>query len=486
MLRGIASLLLVVVVVVVMAEASASPPPIYGASIIVKNEVAILPRLLDSLKPWVSYYCVCDTGSTDDTVSYMIGWLKENHIEGHVYRDEWVSFGWNRNQCLQRINQVQGLTHILLPDADFELVVNNATSFRRDGPPYDLNMISYSSSLYHRQPLLISMGKRCGYFGRTHEALVCMDNDYAFSVLMAESKYPTKRDVRELLDESYDEFVVTAGSYDAIQFHHHYDGGTRSTKFERDVRMLYEDLTADPDNPRTWFYYAQSLENLGLDYHSAYEAYKFRTEMLPPNQGLREERWYSMYRMGYTMMLNNSHAVDAAAKHFLDAYDFNPARREPLYALAGFYRLVRKWSLCAMYAMHALHIPFPGAPYTNFEAFAVEMSVYEWKVADEAASCLGELGRFKEALLMLEGALKTADALGVRSTLTAEQKTRLRGNMGRLREKLGPATSPPSSSGHPPPPPPPPSPPSPPKKTTTTTTTPGSQPPPRPPTTMKE
>lgn len=117
--------------------------PIYGASIILKNEVAILPRLLDSLKPWITYYCVCDTGSTDDTVSYMMGWLKENNIEGHVYRDEWVSFGWNRNQCLQRINQVEGLTHILLPDADFELVVHNATSFRRDGPPFDVSMIRF-------------------------------------------------------------------------------------------------------------------------------------------------------------------------------------------------------------------------------------------------------------------------------------------------------------------------------------------------------
>jgi len=449
-----------------------SAQPIYGASIIVKNEEAILPRLLDSLKPWVSYYCVCDTGSTDNTVSYMIGWLKENQIDGHVYQDAWVSFGWNRNLCLQRINQVEGLTHILLPDADFELVVHNATAFRREYPPFDLNMISYSSSLFHRQPLLIAAGKRCGYLGRTHEALICVDNDNAFRMLMSESKSPTKREIRETLEESYDEFSITPGPYDAIQFHHHYDGGMRASKFQRDATLLYEDLTVDPDNPRAWFYYAQSQENLGQDYQAAYEAYKVRADM---STGLREERWYSMYRMGYCAMLNNSQnnnnnnkippqALDVATKHFLEAYDFNPIRREPLYALAGFYRLARKWSLCTMFALQALTIPFPSSVYANFEAFAVEVSVYEWKAADEAAVCLGELGRYQEAVKGLEGAIKITEARGSYSTLTGEQRTRLRGNLNRLREKAGMTASSSSPQSHPssPPPPPPPTQPSPP------------------------
>lgn len=292
--------------------------------------------------------------------------------------------------------------------------------------------------------------------------LVCMDNDNAYSVLMSESRHPMERKVRELLDTSHDEYDISVGPYDAIQFHHHYDGGTRASKYDRDARVLYEDLRVDPDNPRTWFYYAQSLEHLGHDYHSAYAAYAFRAEMIASS---REERWYSLYRMGYCMMLNNSAAIDSAAKHFLDAYDMNPARREPLYALAGFYRLARKWSLCVMYAMQALHIPFPGAEYAVYEAFAVEVSVYEWKVADEAATCLGELGRFQDAVRILDGALKSSEARAAQTTLSTEQRARLRGNLARMREKIAPppvqkvpaSSAPPHAPPSPPPPPPPPS-----------------------------
>jgi len=38
---------------------------------IMKNEGPILPRLFESVKGFVSEYCVMDTGSTDDTVEVL-------------------------------------------------------------------------------------------------------------------------------------------------------------------------------------------------------------------------------------------------------------------------------------------------------------------------------------------------------------------------------------------------------------------------------
>ena len=37
-------------------------------NMIVKNEVKVLPRLIRSVKDYIDYYVIVDTGSTDDTI----------------------------------------------------------------------------------------------------------------------------------------------------------------------------------------------------------------------------------------------------------------------------------------------------------------------------------------------------------------------------------------------------------------------------------
>ena len=42
--------------------------PTLCLNMIVKNESKIIRRLFDSVLPIIDCYCICDTGSTDDTV----------------------------------------------------------------------------------------------------------------------------------------------------------------------------------------------------------------------------------------------------------------------------------------------------------------------------------------------------------------------------------------------------------------------------------
>jgi glycosyltransferase involved in cell wall biosynthesis len=39
-------------------------------NMIVKNESKIITRLLESVSPIIDCYCICDTGSTDNTIQY--------------------------------------------------------------------------------------------------------------------------------------------------------------------------------------------------------------------------------------------------------------------------------------------------------------------------------------------------------------------------------------------------------------------------------
>lgn len=50
---------------------------------------------------------------------------------------------------------------------------------------------------------------------------------------------------------------------DELVIEHHADGGSRADKFVRDERLLREDLRRDPANPRSVFYLAQTLRDLG-------------------------------------------------------------------------------------------------------------------------------------------------------------------------------------------------------------------------------
>jgi glycosyltransferase involved in cell wall biosynthesis len=70
-------------------------------NMIVKNEAKVLPRLLRSVKDYIDYYVIVDTGSTDQTIDLIQQEMSEYGIEGEVHQREWVNFGVNRQQALE-------------------------------------------------------------------------------------------------------------------------------------------------------------------------------------------------------------------------------------------------------------------------------------------------------------------------------------------------------------------------------------------------
>ena len=65
-------------------------------NMIVKNESSIITRLLDSVKSIIDYVCICDTGSTDNTIEIIETWMKANNKPGIVVQEPFKNFGYNR------------------------------------------------------------------------------------------------------------------------------------------------------------------------------------------------------------------------------------------------------------------------------------------------------------------------------------------------------------------------------------------------------
>ena len=435
-MNGIGVLFALLTVVVASTQQQPSPP-VYGVSMIVRNEIKTLPRLLDSLRPYIRHYEVCDTGSTDGTAEWMQRWLEQQQqgISGRVHRDPWVHFGANRNACLLRLQQHvrennTGITHILLPDADFELVALNETAFRLRGPQAEYNYIEYTGGAsFHSQPLLIGATSLCGYLGRTHEALVCVDNTRAYRLLMGQPTHNTQE--RVLIEAAHyspaSPASAASGAYADIAFIHRYDGTNRADKFARDIVLLRQTLAHDPNNTRALFYLGQSLEN-AQRYADAFDAYALRAAS---KTGDKTELWYSLHRMG-ACQLSLGKSIDEAARYFVDAYNLEPARREPLYPLTRHYRVAGKYTVAKMYGTEALRVPFPVFPTRGGGAalFVIEKWLYEWAFVDEVSICMHALEDHKGAVRLLQPLLN--ETKYVLHTLDDGERARLHRNLDKF------------------------------------------------------
>ncbi|EWM20245.1 glycosyl group 2, partial [Nannochloropsis gaditana] len=90
-------------------------------AMIIKNEGPILPRLFDSVRGFVSEYCVMDTGSTDDTVDV----LKSIDVPGQVLHGPFINFAQARNLMIDECRKLmKSCDYFLLLDADMILKVH--------------------------------------------------------------------------------------------------------------------------------------------------------------------------------------------------------------------------------------------------------------------------------------------------------------------------------------------------------------------------
>ena len=96
-----------------------SKKPTICYTAIFKNESKNVYRCLDALKNIVDYICICDTGSTDNTVELINKWCEDNDKPGYVGIEPFQNFGYNRSVSVNMAKKEFPLaTYLLLVDAD--------------------------------------------------------------------------------------------------------------------------------------------------------------------------------------------------------------------------------------------------------------------------------------------------------------------------------------------------------------------------------
>lgn len=344
-------------------------------AMIVRNEAHVMQRCLTSVAPYIDYWIVCDTGSVDNTCVVTRAYFKDAGIPGKVYHHPWQDFGYNRTKALQ-LAKASGCDWTLVIDADEVLVVEDPTILEslqtHDVDAWRIEM-RFPDISYPRVNLMRS-ARDFRYVGVIHEYATC--------------------------DPAAPEFLL-----DTSKIHMWTDGQgartKRGDKADRDCKTLIQAVKDEPENPRYWFYLAQAYETVNQP-ELALEAYAKRASM----GDYIAEVWYSHYRSGRVACVLNR--WDEAAKHFLDAYQCQPHRAEPLYWLAIMYHNQMQDHLALLYLEQATVQETPQSD------LFVEHNVYHHLRHMQYAVSLWNVGRREEAremaqLLLRENRVPEAD-----------------------------------------------------------------------------
>lgn len=279
---------------------------------IVKNESKIIRRLLESVLPIIDSFCICDTGSTDDTIQIIQSFFEQHKIVGKIIKEPFRDFGYNRSHSLAACTGMINADYILLMDADMILVTHptiNIKEFKKILTSDVYYLYQGSSTFSYKNVRLVKNRPGQSYWGVTHE--------YFKSI--PDSVYSD-------IDKSL-VFIEDIG-----------DGGSKTNKFERDIKLLLKGLEDEPNNDRYTFYLANTYRDLE-DFDNAISYYKKRIEI----GGWEQEVWLSYFNIG--LCYKNMKDMPNAIFYWLEAYDYYPERIENLYELTLYYRQLGKYKL---------------------------------------------------------------------------------------------------------------------------------------------
>ena len=295
-------------------------------AMIVRDEAEVIGRCIESVRERIDYWVICDTGSTDATREIVRDALAG--VPGELHQRKWVDFGHNRTELLKLARGKAD--YLLLLDADMTVSVNGVLPVLSA----DSYMLRFDEDPGYWLECLIDGARRWWSQGSTHEH-IATDGPH------------TVRNLREIVVE------------------HHHDGSSRPQKLTRDKQLLEADLQREPENPRTVFYLAQTYRDLG-EHDRALDLYGKRTKL----GGWEEEVFYALYQVGVLRAALGQ--WPAAMTALIAAWEYRPARVEPLYELAGRLRRRGEYQTAYLLAKQGLSAPRPA------DHLFVERWIYEW------------------------------------------------------------------------------------------------------------
>lgn len=313
---------------------------------IVRDESQVIERCLESVRDVIDHWVISDTGSLDGTQNMIRRALRG--IPGTLMERPWQTFAHNRNEVLEAARGTAD--YLLLLDADEALEILEQPA-ELNGPGFQI--IRQTGAFDYSVPLLIAGDVDWKYEGNVHEFIV-------------------------------PRIDLPWVPLPQIRVQHHADGAREESRLEQNLELIEADLEADPDNPRTVFYMAQTLREMG-DFEEAIDYYRRRLEL----GGWDEELYYAHWQLG---CLVRTLDWRAGLVDLLAAWDRRPSRPEALYDAVVLCRDQELRQLGFTLSARGLEIP------PSQDTLFVHTSVEEWGMKFEHAIAAYWVGEHELAI----------------------------------------------------------------------------------------
>lgn len=248
---------------VVPDVSTVSDVPDVTAVLMVKDEAAIIERILTNALEYAARVVVSDTGSSDDTLDLLAQFASVHPGVLYVFSDPWSDFATNRNLVLDHARGLSPNGWLLVLDADDVISgtlddLSSAEAARADAvDAVDAVMVTrlhYTGTVSWQAPLLIRSTSQAFYEGVVHEYLAGVAQTYTA---------PSPPGPSLVLQSTPDGHRSQQPPY---------------LKYSRDAQVLEQALQDAPAHlvPRYTFYLAQSYRDSG-QYDKAREHYLARS-----------------------------------------------------------------------------------------------------------------------------------------------------------------------------------------------------------------
>ena len=339
-----------------------APRPTLCLNMIVKNESKIIRRLMESVSSIIDCYCICDTGSTDDTIQIINTFFSQKNIPGKVVTEPFKNFAHNRSLALQACNGMSD--YALLLDADMILEINKFDK-RKLAEADSFCLLQGNDDFYYQNMRIVRNNGLYKYTGVTHEYISTPSGNHNVNI---------GRD--EL-------FIRDIG-----------DGGSKSDKFERDIRLLLEGLKEEPGNVRYHFYLANSYKDSGK-FDKAIEYYHKRIAL----GDWEQEIWYSYYNIGNIYEAQGK--MPDAIIYWLKAYNHNPLRLENIHKMVQHYRIIGECKTAKMFYDIAVNVLKQNIQKDTYLFLANDVYTYKFAYEYSIIACYLGIKNINDAVVTI-------------------------------------------------------------------------------------
>jgi hypothetical protein len=297
--------------------------------IMVKNAGPQFEEMLKENMSLIDQWTILDTGSTDETIN-IINKTLVGVKKGNLYQEPFINFKDSRNRCLDLAGTNCKYTLMLddtyIVKGELRQFLNNIRS-DQFGDSYSLYIksddVEYSSNR------ILKTNTKLRYIYRIHEVITNQNN----------------KNVITPIDKAY----IFDGRFEYMEKR------TMDRK-SLDLKLLQEEIDEDPDNPRSYYYMAQTY-NLLENHQLAYDYFLQRANH--PVEGFLQEKIDAIFEAARIANFKLNKPWNECEELYFRAYNLDKSRPDSLYFIGIHYYLEKDYITSFKYFKNAFEVGYP-------------------------------------------------------------------------------------------------------------------------------